>query len=463
MENLRSWPAVLRRLSLGALAVLLVACSESNPGAPPPPPPPPPPPAGPTLALSATTVTVTDTIATGATSVGTVAVTNSGSGSMSVRLGTVTFGGTRGGPVNGWLTAALSDTAAPATLTLRPATPGLRDGTYTATIPVTASGANSPQNVTLSFVMAPPPQPPAIAGTVVVATGNLGCNGDLARASAAATASVNPDAVFLLGDNALPQGGRVVTSLEDYQTCLDPAWGQFRSRIWAALGEKEQDSATGMADGADAYFGPDRVGPAGKNYYSFNLGTWHVVVLNAVSGGPQRPVPYYLGSEQSKWLWDDLKANQNTRCTLVFWHDPMWISSNDPATPNDPYPNHGYRNQPMRGIWMYLYQWNADLVINGGMHIYERFGPMRYEGTYTNPDPAEFRADSARGIRQLTSGLGGSGPVETPAFLGTHPLSEYRSGGNGVLKVTLGSDAYTWVFINTRWSTIMDRGSGTCH
>lgn len=414
------------------------------------------------MTLAPETLVVSDTLATGMTTAGRpVAIAGQGTGTVtSLALGTIAYG-TEG---SGWLSLSLSGAEAPATITV---TPSLRDlsrsGTYRATVPVTSNAANSPRQLAVVFNVAPPPAPPSISGTVVVAGGNHGgCNGDLARASAAAVASVNPQAVFLMGDNATPRTGRV-TTLQDYQDCFAPEWGRFLPVTWVALGEKEQDSVTGMADGADAFFGIERAGPPGRNYYSFNLGGWHIVVLNAVSGGPQRPVPYYLGSEQSRWLWDDLKANQGTRCTLVFWHDPLWQSSSDPPTPSDPWPNHAYRNQPMRGIWMYLYQWNADVVLNGGQHIYERFAPMRYEGTYEQPDSLEFRADSLRGIRQFTTGILGNGPVNTPSVAVRHPLSEYRSGGNGMLKLTLGSGEYTWEFINTRWSFVEDRGYGRCH
>ncbi|MGH7529540.1 MAG: hypothetical protein ACREMN_04080 [Gemmatimonadales bacterium] len=116
-------------------------------------------------------------------------------------------------------------------------------------------------------------------------------------------------------------------------------------------------------------------------------------------------------------------------------------------------------------MWMALYEYGADVVINGGAHIYERFAPMRYEGSYEYPDPLglQYRADSAHGIRQFTSGLGGDGPTTTPAMKVVHPLSEYRSGGNGFLQLTLGDGEYGWEFLNTRWSRIDDRGRGVCH
>lgn len=71
--------------------------------------------------------------------------------------------------------------------------------------------------------------------------------------------------------------------------------------------------------------------------------------------------------------------------------------------------------------------------------------------------------DSARGMVQFSTGLAGDGPTTTPSVAVTHPLSQYRSGGNGFLKLTLGDGAYTWEFVNSRFSLIEDRGSGTCH
>jgi hypothetical protein len=85
---------------------------------------------------------------------------------------------------------------------------------------------------------------------------------------------------------------------------------------------------------------------------------------------------------------------------------------------------------------------------------------MRYVNDYPGP---EFAADSARGIRQFTSGLAGDGPLQTPRVAHRHALSEYRSAGNGVLKLILGDGQYTWEFLNTQYSQVTDWGSGTCH
>lgn len=460
-----------------AAAFAAVACGKSESQGPivsPPPPLPPPPPPTVTIGVSQTTIAYSDTVGTSSPPATTVAVTNAGTGTLTqLGLGAVTYTG--GG--NGWLTASLSGSDAPATLTLTADNAGLAAGTYTATVPVaSAVASNSPQNVVVTLMLAtaplppPPPPPPPITGITIIAVGNLGdCNGGSSRAAADVAAAANPDYVFLMGDNVRPQAG-TVAMLQDYQNCFEPAWGRFKNIIYASLGEQEVDGDTlsptaAFADGADAYFGAPRVGPPGKNYHSFNIGSWHVVSLNIQSGGPKRPVPirYNAGSAQLNWLWSDLGANLSTKCTLAFWHDPMWQSSNDPPTPSDPAPNHYYRNQPVRGIWTVLYERGADLVLNAGQHIYERFAPMRYAEGYSNPTPSEFALDSARGIRQITAGLGGDGPHTTPSFAGTHPLSEYRSGGNGVLKVVLGNGEYSWEFLNTSGSNVQDSGRGTCH
>ena len=379
-------------------------------------------------------------------------------------LGGITYVGSPG-----WLTATLSGSEAPATLTLTAAKGALPPGTYSATVRVTSNVAtNSPQTltVTLKLVQRPPPPQPTGTTVTVMAAGNLGCNGDLAKASVAAVAAVQPDYVFVLGDNA-QVSGRAATP-DDYMSCFQPGFGQFKLITYAAVGNGDQLDDTssvtpGFSPGADAYFGPERVGAPGKNHYSFDVGSWHIIVLNVIGGGPDMPVPYNRGSDQDVWLYQDLRAHASAKCTLAFWHDPLWISSSRPETPTDSYPNRGYRAQAIRGTWMRLYEGNADLVINGGEHIYERFAPMRYEGSYDFPDPTEFRLDSARGIVQITSGLAGGGPISTPSVAVTHPLSQYRSGGNGFLKLVLGEGDYSWEFINTRYSHVIDSGFGTCH
>ncbi len=112
-------------------------------------------PAVPTIALSPTSITFTDTALTSDPAPLTVSITNAGLGTLSgLAIGAISYGA--GG--SGWLTASLSGATAPATLTLTAAKGSLAAGTYTATVPVQAAGAsNTPQNVTVTLTIAAAP------------------------------------------------------------------------------------------------------------------------------------------------------------------------------------------------------------------------------------------------------------------------------------------------------------------
>ena len=79
--------------------------------------------------------------------------------------------------------------------------------------------------------------------------------------------------VATLGDNAYRAG-----SPAEFRSCYDPTWGRHKDRTRPALGNHEYN--TPDAAGYFDYFGA-KAGPAGKGYYSYDLGAWHVVVLNS--------------------------------------------------------------------------------------------------------------------------------------------------------------------------------------
>ena len=105
----------------------------------------------------------------------------------------------------------------------------------------------------------------------------------------------------------------------------------------------------------------------------------------------------------------------------------------------------------MQAIFQDLYNADADVVLGGHAHDYERFAPQ-------NPSA---QLDTARGIRQFVVGIGG-------AFftaLGTaKPNSQVRQNNTyGVLKLTLHPTSYDWQFVPEAGKTFTDSGSGTCH
>jgi len=129
----------------------------------------------PTIDLSAATANFAAT-AGGANppSQNSIQVTNSGTGTLSgLSVGSITY---QAGEPTGWLTASLSSTTAPATVTLAAVTGALPAGTYTAFVPIVSAApfvTNSPLTITATFtVTAATPQfnqqGPKLVGTGAV-------------------------------------------------------------------------------------------------------------------------------------------------------------------------------------------------------------------------------------------------------------------------------------------------------
>ena len=264
---------------------------------------------------------------------------------------------------------------------------------------------------------------------MLIGAGNIASCSSTAQARAKATAALMdtvPGTVFAAGDNAFPSG-----RLSDYQSCYEPAWGRLKSRTRATLGNHEYE--TGSATGSFDYFG-DRVGPRGLGYYSYDLGDWHVIHLND-------NIAFGSGSAQDQWLAADL-ANNTKQCTIAIWHTPLFLSSN----------SSGYiRNLSRKPLWDRLYAAGADVVINAQQHHYERFAPMRPDGT----------PDATHGMREFNVGTGGESSVLPTVAI--HPSSQVRSADFGVLKLTLGAGTYAWRFMHIPGASFNDSGTGTCH
>jgi hypothetical protein len=263
---------------------------------------------------------------------------------------------------------------------------------------------------------------------VLVGAGDIADCKDLSGAEATAKLLDQlPGTIMAVGDLAYPDGSK-----ENF-TCYDKTWGRVKSRTRPAPGNHEFHSA-----GATPYF--DYFGPAAGDfktgYYSYELGTWHIIVLNSEC---QDVGGCAAGSPQEKWLRADL-AKHPAACTLAYWHKPLFSSGG--AHGND---------LTVKPLFQTLYEAGADVVVNGHDHDYERFAPQ-------TPDGA---VDSARGIREFVAGTGGKNhrPFGEPK-----PNSELRDAtAFGVLELTLKPNSYDWQFIPEAGKSFTDSGSGTCH
>ena len=236
--------------------------------------------------------------------------------------------------------------------------------------------------------------------------------------------------IFTLGDNSNDAG-----SASDYANCFDPTWGRLKARLNPSLGN--HDVITDPQGGPYFnYFGaashPDSFG-----HYSLDLGSWHIIVLNAECGvGGQGCEP---GSTQEQWLRADLAAHTQ-QCTLAIWHQPLFTSGTQAPTTG------------MRAFWQALYDYHAEIVLDGHNHNYERFAPQDPAG---NPDPTN-------GMREFVVGTGGASL--DPSNLPLAPNEEVRSAkAYGYLQLTLKPGSYDWKFVAQPGSTFSDSGSGVCH
>jgi hypothetical protein len=266
---------------------------------------------------------------------------------------------------------------------------------------------------------------------ILVGAGDVASCDDLAGAKATARLLDSiPGTVFVAGDLAYPDG-----SAEQFTNCYGPTWGRQKARTRPSPGNHEFHS--GGATPYFDYFGAAAGDPA-KGYYSYDLGAWHVIVIN--SNCSELPDGCAKGSPEEQWLKQDL-AQHATACTVAYWHHPLFSSGKEHG--NDP---------EIKPFWEDLYAANADVVINGHDHDYERFAPQDPDG----------KVDTARGIREFVVGSGGKNSHRT--FGDAKPNSEVRNSDTfGVLKLTLHAKSYDWEFIPEEGKNFRDSGSGTCH
>lgn len=83
--------------------------------------------------------------------------------------------------------------------------------------------------------------------------------------------------VITLGDNAYDTGSRA-----QFTYCYGRTWGSHKTRTRPTPGN--HDYETVRASGYFGYFG-SRAGPAGKGYYSYDRGNWHIIALNSNCDG----------------------------------------------------------------------------------------------------------------------------------------------------------------------------------
>lgn len=277
---------------------------------------------------------------------------------------------------------------------------------------------------------------------VLVGAGDIvpDCLAGASTANAEATAALLdalPGTVFTLGDNAYVDG-----TYAQFTTCYDPTWGRHRARTFPTPGN--HDYHTTNAAGYFDYFNGagNQSGPAGdrdRGYYSYNLGSWHVVVLNSECGssGLWDVDGCAVGSAQEQWLRADL-ASSPTNNIVAMFHKPRFSST--------------YRGSAVQPLWQALYDHGADIVLNGHVHSYERLAPAGPDGSL----------DETYGIKQFVVGTGGQNlRTQSSTLLNISEVADDTA--HGVLKLTLHESSYDWEFIPVAGDAFSDSGTAAVH
>jgi hypothetical protein len=278
---------------------------------------------------------------------------------------------------------------------------------------------------------------PSAPAPTVVAVGDLACQ-SLPQGQGTATCQsgavadlireLAPDRFLALGDLQYSNG-----TLEEFLRVWDQQFGDLLEITAPTPGNHEYgtDGAQGYFD----YFGEIAHPPDG--YYSFELGSWHVVALNSqICGSDPGCGP---GTPQYEWLVQDLRDARSAKCTLAFMHHPRydWRQWQKWVDDEGETPNGGTETAPLIPLWELLDGGGADVVLSAHNHVYQRWAPQDAHGNAVGD-----------GIVQFTVGTGGR---QLYPF-GKHPMPENllvaQNRAFGVIQLTLYADSYDYAWFS---------------
>ena len=261
--------------------------------------------------------------------------------------------------------------------------------------------------------------------------------------------------VFTAGNNV----ASATANPGNYNTCFDPTWGKFKSNMHAALGDLDFTSTSGSAP--YDYFGA-AIGSS-KGYYSFDVGNWHIIVLNTTAEGAgkcawsqdavSRRNCTSTAAPELDWLQGDLTANTKPCLLAISWARRLYTSGSGTLG----------RNSDMNAAAEMLYAAGLDVLISAIDKQYMRFPKTNVDGV----------ADAA-GFAQFVVGTGGRSldAMHAPAA-GNTVAAQFGARKNpdntpipdswGVVKFTLHANSYDWTWVGTNPSDFSDSGTQACN
>jgi alkaline phosphatase len=278
-------------------------------------------------------------------------------------------------------------------------------------------------------------EPVAAGATQVYAVGDIAQCGSRppAEAAAARTAALVPAGATVLAAGDLAYWHADAATLRG---CFDATWGRHREQMLVAVGN--HDYVNGTTAAVRDYF-PQAARAVSEEFFAYATqpaaGWWLVVLDSNVAGERMR--------RQQEWLEQTLAGMRSdpassTACLAVMWHAPVYSSG-----------LHRGSGDHMRPLWASVDRYQADLVLSGHEHFYERFGPL----------DADARAQpEGQAPRQFVVGTGGANLY---GFWKPPYRSEARVLRYGVLQLSLEPGRYSWRFIDVD-GRARDAGAARC-
>jgi hypothetical protein len=260
----------------------------------------------------------------------------------------------------------------------------------------------------------------------------------------------NYDAFLAVGDLQYLHG-----AYPAFQRYYDRSFGRVKDITYPVPGNHE--GYTKGFKGYFKYFGRKKAHAPG-GYYSFDLGSWHIIGLNMQlcknrTWDTKSRWQHHLklgrchpSDPQYQWLKHDLATHPNSQypCTLAYWHQPLYKWS--------PWPIRKHRVYA-RPFFRLLYRAHADVVLNGHWHNYQRFSPMNPRGG-TDPN----------GLAQIIVGMGGDTHDHAPQTPKPTGLAAFNGTTYGIFQMSLNPTSYDYKFVPAAGQPpFSDSGSAQCH
>jgi hypothetical protein len=257
--------------------------------------------------------------------------------------------------------------------------------------------------------------------------------------------------VFTAGNNVASS----TANDNNFANCFDPTWGKFKANMHAAVGDMDFKSVT-TGSTPYTYFGSAIGSP--KGYYSFDAGTWHIIVLNTTAEGAGKcawskdPISRTnctsTETPELDWLQADLAANTKPCLLAISWERRLYTSGSGTMG----------RNSDMNAAAEMMYAAGLDVLVSAKDQQYQRFPKLNFDGI---ADPA--------GFAQFIVGTGGRSLAAKHDPTGGNPVAAQfgRVDGVadswGVIKFTLNASSYKWEFVPTLSGGFTDSGEQSCN